>query len=278
MTAFLFPGQGAQHPGMGEGFFSRFPEYVAQADNILGYSIENLCLHEPQQLNQTQFTQPALYTVNSLMYFDRIEQGQSPIAVAGHSMGEYNALLAAKVFDFKTGLELVKKRAELMQQATGGGMAAIIHLDEAAIQDVLQTNSLTSIDIANINAPNQLVLSGPKADIQSAQSIFEEHSAMVIPLNVSGAFHSRYMQTAQEAFAEFLQQYSFNPPQLPVIANVNAKPYQHENIHSHLAQQLTHSVRWSETIQYLSTTGVTEFIEIGPGKVLTGLLRHIPVD
>lgn len=276
MTVYLFPGQGSQYKGMGDTLFDRFPEHVAKADEILGYSIEILCLHDPQQqLNQTLYTQPALYTLNALSYLDKLQNNLQPQYVAGHSLGEYNALLAANVFDFKTGLQLVKKRAELMQQATGGGMAAIIGLSAKKIQTILQTEGFSNIDIANYNAPNQIVISGPKTDIEQAQPFFEKSGAMmVIPLKVSGAFHSRYMQESQEKFSQFLQQFSFNPPQITVIANISGKPYQPDEITHNLAQQLTHSVRWSDTLHYLKSMDEQDFQEVGPGRVLTGLLKH----
>lgn len=277
MTIFLFPGQGSQIKGMGQGLFERFPELTQQADDILGYSIQSLCLEDSEgRLNQTSYTQPALYTVNTLMYLSQLEKNYRPDAVAGHSLGEYNALFAANVFDFSTGLQLVKKRGELMQQASGGGMLAIIGLDTDQVSDILQKNDLNSIDIANYNAPNQVVISGLKANIEQAQRLFEQSEAMmVVPLKVSGAFHSRYMQPAREAFANYLQQFTFNSPRLPVIANISAKPYQDNEIRSNLAEQITSSVQWIDTIRYLVDSGVEDFHEVGPGKVLTGLLRHI---
>ncbi len=274
MSVFLFPGQGSQHIGMGAELFDLHPDIVQQADDVLGYSIKDLCLNDPHQhLNQTQYTQPALYTVNALMYR---HQQQRPAFTAGHSLGEYNALLAAGVFDFATGLQLVKRRGELMQHATGGGMAAVIGLTEAALQTAIINEGFSSIDIANLNAPNQIVISGPNADIENISPRLEKHGAMmVIPLKVSGAFHSRYMQPAQEQFTHYLNQFTFQAPQIPVIANVSAQPYTTNNIVNNLAQQLTQSVRWSESILYLVNQDEHQFEEVGPGKVLTGMLRHI---
>ncbi len=274
MSVFLFPGQGSQQKGMGQAQFAQFPQLVQQADEILGYSIEELCLHDPNnQLNQTLYTQPALYTTNALTFFSKHQQ---PDYAAGHSLGEYNALLSADVFDFATGLSLVKKRAELMQQAAGGGMAAIIGLDAYTIRSVLDDNGFHSVDLANYNAPQQIVISGMKTDIDAVQPLLEQHGAMmVIPLKVSGAFHSRYMETARIEFERFIQSFSFREPQFPVIANVDAKPYQLQTVTHNLSMQLTHSVRWSDSIVYMSELGEANFQEIGPGNVLKGLLRHI---
>jgi len=163
-----------------------------------------------------------------------------------------------------------------MQQATGGGMAAVIGLTEAALQTAIINEGFSSIDIANLNAPNQIVISGPNDDIEHITPRLEKHGAMmVIPLKVSGAFHSRYMQPAQEQFAHCSNQSTFQAPQIPVIANVSAQPYTTNNIVNNLAQQLTHAVRWSDSILYLVDQDEHQFEEVGPGKVLTGMLRHI---
>jgi trans-AT polyketide synthase/acyltransferase/oxidoreductase domain-containing protein len=263
---------------MGEGLFEQFPDLTRTADGILGYSIRDLCLTDAnQQLGQTQFTQPALYTVNALSYFQELKKtGTKPDFVAGHSLGEYNALLAAEVFDFATGLKLVQKRGALMAQAQGGGMAAVIGLDFLQVRSILDGRGLNQIDLANINAPTQIVISGPRAEIQRAQSIFETSGAsMYIPLNVSGAFHSRYMADFQSQFRQFLGNFIYSPPRIPVISNVEARPYAPDQVARLLADQMTRSVRWVESIQYLRQMGVEEFREIGPGKVLTGLVNKI---
>lgn len=278
MTAYIFPGQGSQAPGMGKELFSKFQPLVAEADAILGYSIETLCLSDPnQQLNQTQFTQPALYVVNALTYLDKVQTAQTkPAYFAGHSLGEYNALFAANVFDFATGLKLVKKRGELMSQAASGGMAAVIGLNAETIQNVLATHHLTRVTIANYNSYMQLVISGQQNEVVLAQSLFEQAGAkMVIPLKVSGAFHSPLMQASQNEFKEFIKSFQFNAPSVPVISNVTAKPYKVNEIHTNLAQQISNPVRWTESIDYLLAQGMTEFEEVGPGSVLTGLVRRI---
>ncbi|PWK14996.1 ACP S-malonyltransferase [Tumebacillus permanentifrigoris] len=276
MLAFVFPGQGSQKKGMGGDLFDKFPDITSQADAILGYSIKELCLHDPHdQLGQTQFTQPALYTVCSLMYLDAIQEtGIKPDVIAGHSVGEYSALFAAGAFDFATGLKLVQKRGELMSQAFGGGMAAVVGLDEQGIQALLAEHQLDGIDIANFNTPKQLVISGRKEDIDRANPLFKAVPGIAyIPLKVSGAFHSRYMSEAQGQFATHIQSAKFSELQIPVLANVTARPYRFEEIQSNLVKQITHSVKWCETIQVLMGFENIEIKEIGPGKVLAGLLK-----
>lgn len=279
MTVYVFPGQGSQKIGMGEAFFDRYPLLVEEANSILGYDIKALCLYDPdKQLNQTQYTQPALYTVSALAYLSNQEEtGLKPSYVAGHSLGEYNALFAAKVFDFVTGLKLVQQRGLLMSQSTMGGMAAIIGLTQAQVLEVLSQPSCQSINIANYNSNRQFVISGPKADIEQSIAIFEEAGAsMVIPLNVSGAFHSPLMMPAREQFSAFLKAFHFSLPVVPVIANMNAAPYSSDtDVSYYLAAQMTSSVQWTATIDYLLQQGETDFIEIGPGTVLTGLIRRI---
>ncbi|MCR8978423.1 ACP S-malonyltransferase [Brevibacillus laterosporus] len=281
MTTFLFPGQGSQHKGMGETLFDEFAEVTAKADEILGYSIKELCLEDPKkQLGSTDFTQPALYIVNALIYLKKVKDtGKQPDFVAGHSLGEYNALFAAGAFDFETGLRIVKKRGELMAKATGGGMAAVMGLSEEQIDVVLKQNGLTSIDVANYNSPSQIVLSGRKEEIIQAQSVFEAAGAvMYIILNVSGAFHSRYMEQAKQEFGDFLEQFSFGSLTIPVISNVTARPYKQCDIKPNVMEQITSSVKWTETIRYLMGKGEMEFEEIGPKDVLKKLLNTIRRD
>lgn len=277
---FVFPGQGSQQKGMGGDLFREFPEVTTTADAVLGYSIEQLCLQDRhQQLTETVYTQPALYTVNALSYLKKIREiGQKPDFVAGHSLGEYNALFAAGAFDFITGLKLVKKRGELMNQATGGGMAAIMSLSVDRIRDILQKSGFDTIDIANLNTPDQTVISGLQHDIQAVRSVFEDAGARsFIPLRVGAAFHSRYMRDARYDFEGFIRDFEFSPLQIPVISNVHATPYELGQVQENLCKQITHSVRWTESVQYLLGQPDPEFEEIGPGKVLTALIRKVRV-
>jgi malonyl CoA-acyl carrier protein transacylase len=275
---FLFPGQGSQKKGMGEDLFDRYPTVTAEADAILGYSVKELCLDDVgERLNQTQYTQPALYTVNALMAQAKLDAGERPDLVAGHSLGEYNALLAAGVYDFATGLRLVQRRGALMSQATGGGMAAVLGLEASKVIDIIREHALSEIDVANFNAPTQVVISGPRDAIVAAQPIFEGAGCrMYVVLKVSGAFHSRYMAPAGNEFAAFLKTFSFTAPKLPVVANVTAQPYADAAaVVDGLTRQISGSVRWVESIEYLAKTPEPTFEEIGPGKVLMGLLKQI---
>jgi len=275
---FMFPGQGSQKKGMGAEFFEAFPEIVEIADRVLGYSIRDLCLHDANGvLGQTQYTQPALFTVNALAFLSAVrERGVRPAFVMGHSLGEYSALFAAGLFDFETGLRLVQKRGALMAEARGGGMAAVIGMGAADVQRVLRDNGLDVIDVANLNSPVQCVVSGLKGDIDHARGIFESAGArLYLPLEVSGAFHSRYMSDAQASFRQFLQGFRFNEPTLTVISNVEARPYEAQRAASLLTEQLTSPVRWEDSIHYLREHGVETFVETGPGTVLTGLVTAI---
>lgn len=274
---FVFPGQGSQTVGMGKDLFSFFPNEIKQASDILGYSIEKLCLEDPEQkLNNTAYTQPALFIVSALTYLKKKQENIFSDFTAGHSLGEYAALFAAEVFDFTTGVKLIQKRGEIMAKAQGGGMAAIVGLSKEQIAEVLK--QFPSIDIANFNSPAQTVISGPQADINNAKTAFESAgSKMYVVLKVSGAFHSRYMKNAQNEFAEFLKGFSFQAPKIPVIANYTAQIYPADDngIKNNLAQQISNSVRWVETVQLLKQQPTPEFEELGPGKVLSKLINQI---
>lgn len=278
MQTFLFPGQGSQAKGMGGKLFEEFKELIRKADEILGYSIRDLCINDPQsQLGKTQYTQVAVYIINALAYLKRIEIEKlpKPDFTAGHSLGEYNALLAAEVFDFETGLQLVKKRGELMARAKNGAMAAVIKLNERTVEQIINENGFTSLRIANYNTPSQFVIAGPKDDIDKVAPMFTAAKAIFIPLNVSGAFHTTYMSSAKEKFSEFIEPFKLSFPQVPVISNVTAQPYHPEEIKTNLIEQITSPVRWTESIRYLMKQKPMTFSEIGHGSVLTGLVRNI---
>lgn len=272
MKAIIFPGQGSQFKGMGKELFSLFPEQVKSASDILGYSLEDLCLNDREGLlSQTQYTQPALFAVNALHYY---RQRERPDFLAGHSLGEYNALLAAGVFSFETGLRLVKKRGQLMGAATGGGMAAVLGISAQEVRAALDARGLDEIDLANINSPTQTVIAGRKEKLAEAAEWFAEKNIRCVTLNVSAAFHSRHMRAAQAEFAEFLKSFSFAPPEITVLANVTARPYDQDRIAETLAAQIASPVQWVDSIRYALGKGDVEFQEMG-ASVLSKMVQEI---
>lgn len=282
MKTFMFPGQGSQSKGMGGTLFDDFRDLTDKADGILGYSIKELCLHDPRdELNKTQFTQPALFVVNALSYFKKLDSGSaSPDFLAGHSLGEFNALLAAQSFDFETGVKLVKKRGELMGQVSGGAMAAVLNASKEEIEAILKANGLDNVGLANYNTPAQIVISGLADEIAKAQPLFRQGKMRYYPLNTSGAFHSRFMQPAKEKFAKFLKGFTFADPVTPVISNVTALAYESGKILDGLSSQIASTVRWSESVQHLLALAAArgeamEFEELGHGDVLTRLVQTI---
>jgi malonyl CoA-acyl carrier protein transacylase len=277
-TVCIFPGQGSQSKGMGAELFERYADWTAEADATLGYSIRELCLDDPAgQLGLTEFTQPALFVVNAMTYRARQEEGRpAPAAVAGHSLGEFNALLAAGVFDFATGLRLVARRGRIMGQIRGGGMAAIIGLEPSRIEQVLSGSEAGQrLDIANFNSYEQTVIAGPRDDLATVKPDFEAARARYIPIKVSAPFHSRYMQPAAAEFDAALGESTFAVPEIPVIANVTAEPYAPHAVRETLARQIDHAVRWLDSVGYLLGQGAEEFEETGPGVVLTKLVAQI---
>ncbi|CAM4420743.1 MAG: Polyketide biosynthesis malonyl CoA-acyl carrier protein transacylase PksC [Legionella sp.] len=277
MTTYVFPGQGSQAIGMGKDLFNDFTPLINEADEILGYSITQLCLEDPQKrLNNTQYTQPALFTISALSFLKKLQENEKqPDFFMGHSLGEYNALFAAGVFDFATGLQLVKKRGELMSAVNNGSMAAVVGKNEHEIKQILQENNLNAVSIANYNSHTQIVISGPKHLIEQAGTVFKNSGAIYVPLNVSGAFHSPEMDNVKNQFAEFLRQFNFSAPKTAVIANINAMPYTENSLHHNLTEQINHPVRWTQGVEYLLALGEHDFEEIGPGVILRGLINRI---
>lgn len=282
MKVFMFPGQGSQARGMGGALFDEFEALTAKADSVLGYSIKELCLEDPRnELGQTQFTQPALFVVNALSYLKKVtEHDRPPDFVAGHSLGEFNALLAAECFDFETGLRLVRMRGELMSRVSNGGMAAILNASKEEIETILKRNGLRNIDLANYNTPSQIVISGLMDEITQAQSLFQVGTMLYYPLVTSGAFHSRFMRDAMEEFGQYVRTFKFAAPKIPVVANVTARPYQPGKIADGLSRQIANTVRWCESIQYLMALAehrgeTAVFEEVGYGDVLTRIFQTI---
>nr|WP_329586164.1 ACP S-malonyltransferase [Kitasatospora sp. NBC_01250] len=277
MKVYGFPGQGSQQRGMGRELFERFPEQTAIADRVLGYPIQELCVLDPERkLGRTEFTQPALYVVSALSYLDRLAQDPEPADfLIGHSLGEYVALFAAGVFDFETGLHLVRRRGELMAAAGGGSMAAVVGTDEATVTRVLAESGLDGLDLANHNALDQFVISGPGEQIDAACTAFEAAGARAVRLNVSAPFHSRYMRDTAAEFAAYLDGFTLHPPTVPVLANVDAQPYAPGALKQTLTAQIASPVRWTETVRRLMGLGDFDFVELGPGRVLGKLVTKI---
>ncbi len=273
----VFPGQGSQRVGMGQDLFDRFPEVEAAADRVLGYSIRTLCLEDPERrLADTAYTQPALFTVNHLHYLAWLAEGERPPDfAAGHSLGEYNALLAAEAFDFETGLALVARRGALMGAISGGGMAAAFGLAPAPIREAIASAGAPSVDVANFNSMSQTVLAGPKDELERVGPAIEAAGGRFIPINVNTAFHSRHMRPVAERFRRFLADFTFRPLVIPVISNFTALPYRDDEIANNLVKQIDHSVRWVETIQYCLNEPDPAFAELGPTPVLTAMIRDI---
>jgi len=261
---------------MGADLFARYRVELAAADATLGYSVEELCMDDGGRLDDTAYTQPALYVVNALKHLDELASGQKPDYAAGHSLGEYNALLAAGAFDFVTGLRLVQKRGELMARVRGGGMGAVVGLSEGELRSELARGGLDQVDIANFNSPTQLVISGPLAEVlRAAAHITAACDAEVRMLRVSGAFHSRYMAPAQAEFASFLRGFRFEPLRIPVLSNAFARPYEDGAIAETLAAQIASPVRWTEIASQLLALDEVEIREIGAGKTLSALFRQL---
>ena len=270
----MFSGQGSQYKGMGKKLFGKFKEQTDLASEILGYDLEELCVKDPQkQLSKTKFTQPALYTVNAFYYQDQVN-GNTPDYFLGHSLGEYNALLAAGAYDFETGLKLVQKRGALMDEASGGGMAAVIGASREQIEEILDESSLNSIDVANYNTPTQIVISGQAAEIAEAVNVFKDRKIRVVPLSVSAPFHSRYMKPAAEQFAAFLKGFKFSQLKTPVISNVTARPYDNGHIADFLSQQIDSSVQWIDSVRYLMGRDCDDYQELG-SSILTKMVNEI---
>jgi malonyl CoA-acyl carrier protein transacylase len=273
----MFPGQGSQYEGMGETLFQAYPEIVALATAILGFDIKRICLKNPNgDLTKTIYTQPALYLVSYLAYLDYLKENPAPDYVLGHSLGEFNALCAAGVVDFETGLRIVKKRAELMFSISETSMAAVIGATHEEIEEHL-TARFPAIDIANINTPAQIVISGPVNDLANAATFFEDECLTYIPLNVSGAFHSRYMTPLKKEFEKVVSGQTLHAPKIPVVANFTAEfyPDDKQGICKNIVHQLDSSIRWLQSVELLLEKGRCTFSEVGPGQILSNMIKKI---
>lgn len=284
-VAYVYPGQGAQAVGMGLDLYAEEPsarEVFEEADETLGFSLSRLCFEGPEDvLRQTVNAQPALLTVSIAVLRAAQARLGSLLAeadfVAGHSLGEYTALVAAGALSFADALRLVRERGRLMHEAgqrEPGTMAAVLSLDRALLEAIC---SETGAQMANINAPDQIVISGPVEAVQRAMAAARAAGARrVVQLDVSGAFHSRLMAPAAAGMAQAIAAANIADPRIPVIANVTARPlYTAEEVRQELLQQLTAPVQWQGSIEELVRLGVARFYEMGPGRVLTGLIARI---
>lgn len=280
--AFLFPGQGSQFVGMAKDFFNDFQlakNLFEEAEDILGYNLAKIAFEGPEEiLKQTQFTQPSIF-VHSIIVNDILfEKGVFPLAVAGHSLGEFSALVAAKVLSFGDALSIVKVRADEMAKAgvlRPGAMAAILGAKQDQLENICDQNGI--VIPANLNAPGQVVISGEVDAVGNAIITAKKMGIRrALPLNVSGAFHSPLMTPARVPLLEALESVNFSDAKVPVYQNVNAKPVINaDELKSNILKQLESPVCWAEIISNMNRDGFTSFLEIGPGKVLQGLNKRI---
>lgn len=276
-TAWVFPGQGSQAIAMGIDLLdlNYAKEKFAAAEEILGWSVPEICLREDDLISRTLYTQPSMYVVESILADLLRSRSQQPDLLAGHSLGEYVALYVAGVFEWSAGLRLVKRRAELMDNVAGGMMAALIGFDREQLEKQIQNTP--DVVLANDNSPAQVVISGTPTAVEAVISQVKKKRA--IPLNVSGAFHSPLMAAAASEFQQVLESVTFKPAQIPVLSNVEPIPTMDAQVlKQRLSRQMTGSVRWREISLRLLEEGIERVVEIGPGTVLTGLIKRTCSD
>ena len=285
MKGYIFPGQGSQFTGMCHDLFIKYDQVkplFKQAETILGFDISKIMFEgTKEELTQTKVTQPAIF-IHSMAIIKVLGNSFKPDLVAGHSLGEFSALVAAGVLDFEDGLRLVSIRAKAMQEScenTNGTMAAILGLDNSIIEEIC-SNIEGTVVAANYNCPGQVVISGEVSAVKNAcEKLSETGARRALILPVGGAFHSELMKDAKDELSKAINETSFNSPICPIYQNVNGRP-EHlvDNIKRNLISQLTSPVKWTQSVNKMIEDGCQDFIEIGPGKVLQGLIKKINRD
>lgn len=283
-TAFIFPGQGAQYVGMAKEFYDQIPacrEVFELASEASGLDVAALCFEENDKINITEYTQICMLTAEAAILKALLEKGYQPDVTAGLSLGEYGALMASGVLDWKDAFALIRKRGIYMQEAvpTGGAMAAVLALDADVIEEICK-NTDGIVSIANYNCPGQIVITGEEAAVTAASEKCKEAGAKrVVALNVSGPFHSQMLAEAGEKLGKELEQVEILDFSIPYLANVNADYVTEKSaVKDLLRLQVSSSVRWQQSVEKMIADGVDEFVEIGPGRTLTGFMRKINKD
>ncbi len=282
MKAFLFPGQGSQYSGMGRDFanFANSEYYFKRAAEVLGFDMLEIMNGDEETLKLTENAQPAIYLTSYIAYKEMEKKGIVPDLVAGHSLGEYTALSVAGVYDFETGLYLVRKRGEYISQALEPGkgtMAAIIGLKPDVVEDIV--SSIEGVYVANYNSPVQIVISGLKGSVYKAMEELKERGARkVVELKVSGPFHTPYLEYAREKMEEEISRIEFREPRIPIVMNSVGREVRNlEEIKRYIVEQITGPVLWMQSMNRMREMGVDEFYEVGPKEVLKGLAKRMGI-